>query len=254
MADTDAQMNSMFRLLNLSSSKSLNPHASNALIVGDIFKYRSALVLDTLLPAVLLLQVIASAATLLDATPTVAIADTSIIHLFCSPIELALSDGSLLNTIRMEVVRGGEVIAYHPLFLYQLIWNLVAFLAVHLTYRRRRFSGHTSLVYTMFLGFGWVLQGAILPVDGACSLMQWGGLILFVGALIACIVCTRRVGSFTVAVEGEIPAHRTFKRPMTEEERARKTEAAMQEMTSYLDDKTETRFAELNGNSQKEGE
>lgn len=37
MADTDAQQNSMFRLLNLSSSKSLNPKASNALIVGDIF-------------------------------------------------------------------------------------------------------------------------------------------------------------------------------------------------------------------------
>lgn len=37
MADTDAQENSMFRLLNLSSSKSLNPKASNALIVDDIF-------------------------------------------------------------------------------------------------------------------------------------------------------------------------------------------------------------------------
>ena len=37
MADTDAQENSMFRLLNLSSSKSLNPKASNALVVGDIF-------------------------------------------------------------------------------------------------------------------------------------------------------------------------------------------------------------------------
>ena len=38
MADTDAQVNSMFRLLNLSSSKTLNPRASNALIVGDIFE------------------------------------------------------------------------------------------------------------------------------------------------------------------------------------------------------------------------
>lgn len=37
MADTDAQKNSMFRLLNLSSSKSLNPKANNALVVGDIF-------------------------------------------------------------------------------------------------------------------------------------------------------------------------------------------------------------------------
>lgn len=225
-----------------------------ALIVGDVLKYRSARVLDALLPAVLLLQVIASAATLLNATPTVAVADTSVIHLFCAPIEFALSDGSLLNTIRMEVARGGEVIAYHPLFLYQLIWNLVAFVAVHLTYRRRRFSGHTALVYTMFLGFGWVLQGMITPVDGACSPMQWAGLILFVGALIACIVYCRRAGSITVAVEGEIPEHRTFKRPMTEEERAQKTETALQEMTAYLEDKTETRFAELNGNSQKEGE
>jgi len=37
MADTEAQQNSMFRLLNLSSSKSLNPKASNALVVEDIF-------------------------------------------------------------------------------------------------------------------------------------------------------------------------------------------------------------------------
>lgn len=37
MRDTDEQSNSMFRLLNLSSSKSLNPKANNALIVDDIF-------------------------------------------------------------------------------------------------------------------------------------------------------------------------------------------------------------------------
>ena len=37
MQDTDAVQNSMFRLLNLSASKSLNPKASNALIVDDIF-------------------------------------------------------------------------------------------------------------------------------------------------------------------------------------------------------------------------
>ncbi len=37
MKDTDNNANSMFRLLNLSSSKSLNPNANNALIVGDIF-------------------------------------------------------------------------------------------------------------------------------------------------------------------------------------------------------------------------
>lgn len=37
MSDTDAQENSMFRLLNLSSSKPLEPNASNALVVNDIF-------------------------------------------------------------------------------------------------------------------------------------------------------------------------------------------------------------------------
>ena len=37
MADTDAQQNSMFRLLNLSASKSLNPKANNALVIDDIF-------------------------------------------------------------------------------------------------------------------------------------------------------------------------------------------------------------------------
>ena len=37
MADTDAQKNSMFRLLNISASKAIDPRASNSLIVGDIF-------------------------------------------------------------------------------------------------------------------------------------------------------------------------------------------------------------------------
>lgn len=38
MSDQDLPQNaSMFRLLNLSSSKSLNPHANNALVVGNIF-------------------------------------------------------------------------------------------------------------------------------------------------------------------------------------------------------------------------
>lgn len=37
MRDTDIQGNSMFRLLNLSASKSLNQYANNALVVGDIF-------------------------------------------------------------------------------------------------------------------------------------------------------------------------------------------------------------------------
>lgn len=37
MQDTEAMQNSMFRLLNLSASKSLNPRASNALLIGDIF-------------------------------------------------------------------------------------------------------------------------------------------------------------------------------------------------------------------------
>lgn len=37
MRDTDENGASMFRLLNLSASKSLNPNANNALIVGDLF-------------------------------------------------------------------------------------------------------------------------------------------------------------------------------------------------------------------------
>ncbi len=37
MRDTDIQGNSMFRLLNLSASKSLNQYANNALVIGDIF-------------------------------------------------------------------------------------------------------------------------------------------------------------------------------------------------------------------------
>ena len=46
MRDTDEKSSSMFRLLNLSASKPLNPNAKNALVVGDIFDTLSSHMAD----------------------------------------------------------------------------------------------------------------------------------------------------------------------------------------------------------------
>lgn len=46
LRDTDEKSSSMFRLLNLSASKPLNPNAKNALIVGDIFDTLSSHMAD----------------------------------------------------------------------------------------------------------------------------------------------------------------------------------------------------------------
>lgn len=223
-----------------------------AMIVSDLCKYRGARVLDALLPAVLILQLVASVATFLCATETVAIGDTSSYYLFRAPIECAVSDGGLLNLIRMEVARGGEIVSYHPLFLYQFIWNLIALIAVHLTYKRRSFSGQTALVYFAFYGFGLMLLSGLAPSVSRWNVPQCLGLIIFAAALIALIVYTRSARRFSVTVEGEIPAYRTFTRKMTDEERAAKREADLEEASAILDNKVEDHFAELNGKSSKE--
>ena len=46
LRDTDEKSSSMFRLLNLSASKPLNPNANNALVVGDIFDTLSSHMAD----------------------------------------------------------------------------------------------------------------------------------------------------------------------------------------------------------------
>lgn len=220
-----------------------------AMTVSDIFRYKGSRVLDALVGGVLLVQMLAALSSFLVATETVAIADTSSYYLFGAPLEFVVADKGLLNAIGMEVARGGEIALYHPLFLYQLVWSLAAFLTVHFTYKHRRFSGQSALIYFAFFGFGMMLRGAILPGVKDWNAMQCWGAVIFVAALIALIVYTYRACQFSVEVSGTLIERRSFVRVMTDEERAEKVKADKAEAEALLEKKVEACFAELDGNS-----
>ncbi len=48
----------------------------------------------------------------------------------------------------------GEVVYYHPTFLYESVWNLAGFIALHFYVRRRRFDGELFLLYMAWYGLG----------------------------------------------------------------------------------------------------
>ena len=48
----------------------------------------------------------------------------------------------------------GAVTYYHPTFLYESVWNLVGFLALHFLTKKRRFDGQIMLSYLAWYGLG----------------------------------------------------------------------------------------------------
>ena len=48
----------------------------------------------------------------------------------------------------------GEVIYYHPTFLYESVWNLVGFIGMHFLTKKRKFDGQIMLTYLAWYGRG----------------------------------------------------------------------------------------------------
>ena len=48
----------------------------------------------------------------------------------------------------------GEVIYYHPTFLYESLWNLVGFILLHFYSKRRKFDGEVFAAYLAWYGLG----------------------------------------------------------------------------------------------------
>lgn len=56
--------------------------------------------------------------------------------------------------LKMGLVSGSEVVYYHPTFLYESLWNLVGFVALHLFSKKRKFDGQVFLGYVIWYGLG----------------------------------------------------------------------------------------------------
>ncbi len=58
--------------------------------------------------------------------------------------------------IRMGIQKDGigDLIYYHPTFLYESLWNFLGFAVLNLFYRKRMFRGQICLMYFIWYGFG----------------------------------------------------------------------------------------------------
>lgn len=122
--------------------------------------------------------------------------------------------GECTGLLRMGIEnRNGEVLYYHPTFLYESIWNLIGFVLLHLYSKRRKFDGEVFLLYVAWYGLGRVwIEG--LRTD---SLYLWGSNIR-VSQLLAAV-------SAAAAIAGVVYV-RCVKRPVTENLYVNKVAAA----------------------------
>lgn len=56
--------------------------------------------------------------------------------------------------LKMGLDTGNGVQYYHPTFLYESVWNLIGFIALHFYAKKRKFDGEVFLLYAAWYGLG----------------------------------------------------------------------------------------------------
>ncbi|GEM_PF-100116 len=107
-----------------------------------------------------------------------------------------VSEDSFLYYFRMGLSPNdftGSIMAYvHPTFLYESLWNLLGFIWINATYKRRKFRGQIFFSYLAWYGFGrfWIEQlrtDSLYLGNTNIRISQWVGFLCFFGALIVLI-------------------------------------------------------------------
>ena len=97
---------------------------------------------------------------------------------------------------------GKNPIYVHPTFLYESLWNLIGFLALHFWFKshKRRFDGETMLLYVAWYGLGrFMIEG--LRTDS----LYLGGTGIRVSQLLAAVSCIAAVVLLAVFLRRENP-------------------------------------------------
>ena len=210
------------------------------LIMSDVFKLNGLRMMDLFLPGMLLVQTIAAIGTFMDAPLFGSvIGETTSFYLVGGAVEFASGDGTLFGLIRMTLDKGGLVLAYHPVFFYKLLWNLIGFLIAHFALKRVRFSGQVVLFYFTWIGFGRAfLAGLNGPKVGIHSAqLLW--LVIGVLALIAMIVRLVRAAKSGVKIEGSDALGRAYKRMMNPDEVEERRVSDIEHITDVLGQKAD---------------
>lgn len=57
--------------------------------------------------------------------------------------------------LKMGIDNGaGDIVYYHPTFLYESVWNLIGFILLHFYSKRRKFDGEVFILYVAWYGLG----------------------------------------------------------------------------------------------------
>ena len=216
------------------------------LIMGDVLKLRGLRLLDMFAGGVLLLQIIMAVGTFMEAGLIGSvIGDTTKYYLFNTTLVIKSGEGTLLHLLSMGLDKGGAIFSYHPVFLYELIWNLIGFLTVHFTYRKARFDGMSFMIYVVGFGFGHAFLAGLIAPDGIWNIKQILALVLGLLALISLIANRVRSAKTTVTVKGDVVFTRNFFRFLTDEERAAKRAADIATITGMLEEMADQKYEEM---------
>ena len=91
----------------------------------------------------------------------------------------------------------GAVTYYHPTFLYESVWNLVGFIALHFYAKKRKFDGEVFLLYVAWYGLGraWIeglRTDSLYLFSTGIRVSQLVAAVSFVAATVLIVLLRRR--------------------------------------------------------------
>ena len=178
-----------------------------------------------------------------------AIEDTTRFFFFNKELILTSGEGTIFNVFRMGLQNWyGEVVYYHPTFLYESVWNILGFVVANLIYKHKRFHGQIALFYFTWYGFGRMfiegLRTDSLYVPGTIiRISQLVGFLCFVvggGALLTLTILTRKRERLLVLQDAAYEAAKKVEAELAESEEQtetpNETKTEMQKTLDFVKD------------------
>ena len=122
----------------------------------------------------------------------------------------------LLNPLTLE----GNY--YHPTFLYESLWNLVGFIALHFYSKKRKYDGQVALLYVAWYGLGRAM------IEGLRTDSLWIGPFR-VSQLLAAVSCVAAVAVLAILSRKEHPAENLFVNKVAAKKLAEEAETTTEE-------------------------
>ncbi len=161
-------------------------------LVAKFKKIKLPLILDIFAPAVMIGQLIGRWGNFVNAEAYGILNEIDLLGFkIATP---SFTDNYIFRMV-IENPGNGSVIAVHPTFLYESLWNLLGFIIINAYFNKKKFDGEITLMYLSWYGLGRFfiegLRGDSLYV-GQLRISQLLGLVCFVAGVITLIVLHSR--------------------------------------------------------------